>query len=161
MRLGGSIYYTDTDSIITDYKLPPEALNDDLGGLKLEHTIDRAWFLAPKIYMIIDLDGNKHVKFKGVSHKQSSALTEGWFLANLTRSREISLFLHVPIRKQFKNLHIVRYFKEFHVNIYKGEFKDSMINANTLMSGVKRLKIFNSDGLWVDTKPIHLHEVDL
>lgn len=40
---GGKIYYTDTDSIITDIELPKTG--NDLGQFKLEHKIIRSYFI--------------------------------------------------------------------------------------------------------------------
>ena len=42
-----NIYYTDTDSIITDVPLPESEVGSELGKFKLECIIDRAVFLAP------------------------------------------------------------------------------------------------------------------
>jgi hypothetical protein len=48
IELGGRIYYTDTDSLVTDIVLPETP--DELGNLKLEETFLEAEFLAPKVY---------------------------------------------------------------------------------------------------------------
>jgi hypothetical protein len=44
---GGSIYYCDTDSIVTDIELPE---GEALGEMDLEGQLDQAVFLAPKVY---------------------------------------------------------------------------------------------------------------
>jgi hypothetical protein len=64
-----SIWYCDTDSLITDKELP---VGDELGSLKLEHKISEAVFLQPKVYSIIDDHGENFVKIKGFrNHKVS------------------------------------------------------------------------------------------
>ena len=58
-----NLYYSDTDSFVIDAKLPNDASNDlvgsGLGKLKLEYVINRAVFLAPKVYGLILDDGTE------------------------------------------------------------------------------------------------------
>ena len=42
--------------------------------MKLEHTIDRGVFLAPKVYGLIDINGNEVIKVKGVTQEIASDL---------------------------------------------------------------------------------------
>jgi hypothetical protein len=44
------IYYTDTDSIVTNMPLPEQFVGNKLGQFKLEHTFEEAVFLSPKVY---------------------------------------------------------------------------------------------------------------
>lgn len=49
----GTLYYTDTDSIVTDLRLPEEMVHPTtLGKLKLEHTVVEGYFIADKTYAI-------------------------------------------------------------------------------------------------------------
>jgi DNA polymerase type B, organellar and viral len=68
------LYYSDTDSVVIDKTLPEKVVGGALGQLKLEHTIERAVFLAPKVYGFIDINGNEVVKVKGVTQKIISDL---------------------------------------------------------------------------------------
>ena len=61
------LYYTDTDSVVLDRPLPEHMVGDKLGQLKLEHVIQKAVFLAPKVYCIIDELGEEIIKIKGLS----------------------------------------------------------------------------------------------
>ena len=70
---GGSIYYSDTDSIVTDIKLSDEMVDSNiLGKLKLEHTIKKGIFIAGKTYCFIDDKDNFINKAKGI---KSSSLS--------------------------------------------------------------------------------------
>ena len=69
------LYYSDTDSAIIDRPLPSFMVGSKLGQLKLEHTIDKAVFLAPKVYGLVDVDGNETIKIKGVTGEVASKLT--------------------------------------------------------------------------------------
>jgi hypothetical protein len=63
----GTLYYTDTDSIVTDLELPKEMIDGvELGKLKLEHTIEQGYFIADKTYTIINNEGKIIKKAKGV-----------------------------------------------------------------------------------------------
>lgn len=54
-QLGGKIYYSDTDSIVTNVKLPEHMIDsNELGKLKLEHLVNRGVFISGKLYAIID-----------------------------------------------------------------------------------------------------------
>ena len=72
-----NLYYTDTDSIFIDKSpeeleaLYPNSIGKKIGQLKLEYSIDRAIFLAPKAYFLYGLNGTKDrlLKVKGLNSK--------------------------------------------------------------------------------------------
>jgi len=65
---GGSIYYCDTDSIITDVSLN-EFVGKELGQIKLELETDYSIFVKPKFYYMQDKQAHKDkVKAKGMSN---------------------------------------------------------------------------------------------
>ena len=66
-KLGILIYYSDTDSYVTNKPLPKELIGDNLGQFKLEHTIKKAVFLAPKVYALINNQGEEIIKVKGLT----------------------------------------------------------------------------------------------
>lgn len=61
------LYYSDTDSAVIDQPLPEYMVGNGLGQLKLEYTITKAVFLAPKVYGLIDTEGNEIIKAKGLT----------------------------------------------------------------------------------------------
>ena len=63
---GIKLYYSDTDSIIINTQLPDQWVGNNLGQFKLEYEIDRAVFIAPKVYGFITSDGDEIIKVKGV-----------------------------------------------------------------------------------------------
>ena len=69
-----NLYYSDTDSIVIDNSLPESMVGKELGQLKLEHLISKAVFLAPKVYGLIDVEGNEIIKIKGVTDEVTSKL---------------------------------------------------------------------------------------
>jgi len=72
-----NLYYTDTDSIYIDKPLNDSLVNNKiLGKMKLEHIIKKAIFLAPKVYYLETVDGNKIYKVKGLSHSINLTLND-------------------------------------------------------------------------------------
>jgi hypothetical protein len=63
------LYYSDTDSIFIDRMLPDGLAGTLLGQMKLEYVIDKAVFLAPKVYGLITEDGKEIIKIKGINSK--------------------------------------------------------------------------------------------
>jgi hypothetical protein len=62
-----NLYYSDTDSAVTDRPLPEFLVGKELGQFKLECVIRRAVFLAPKVYGLITTTGEEIIKVKGMS----------------------------------------------------------------------------------------------
>jgi hypothetical protein len=73
-RRNGTIYYCDTDSVITDVRIPT---SKELGEWKLEHEIIEAVFLAPKTYCLhtYDKDDPYKIVMKGFSNKMREHLS--------------------------------------------------------------------------------------
>lgn len=69
-KLGGKIYYSDTDSIVTNIKLPENMVHySDIGKLKLEHFIKDGIFISGKLYALINEHDEVIIKSKGVEGK--------------------------------------------------------------------------------------------
>lgn len=89
------LYYSDTDSIVIDKPLPDTLIGKKLGQLKLEHIVNKAVFLAPKVYGIVDQDGNTTIKIKGVTNEGMKSITMNSLERLLIQNGELEL-------KQFK-----------------------------------------------------------
>ena len=93
---GYTIFYCDTDCVVVNKPLPDDMVSStELGKLKLEHTIKKGIFLAPKVYCLLTEDDKFISKVKGFSkdteltfedfeslHKKDSMLErthEKWF----------------------------------------------------------------------------------
>lgn len=62
-----NLYYSDTDSAVTDRPLHKDLVGPNLGQFKLEYVIKKAVFLAPKVYALITSDNKLIIKCKGVT----------------------------------------------------------------------------------------------
>jgi hypothetical protein len=66
----GNIYYTDTDSIITDIKLPEDFVDSkQIGKLKLVHEIKEGNFISDKLYAIKTINDEIIKLAKGIKSK--------------------------------------------------------------------------------------------
>jgi hypothetical protein len=64
---GGTIYYHDTDSIVTNFKLPEDLVNQkELGKLKLEYIIKKGLFVGDKTYCIVPIEGKTVKRAKAI-----------------------------------------------------------------------------------------------
>jgi len=63
---GVKVYYSDTDSVVTNVPLPDWMVGTELGQVKLEYVVKKAVFLAPKVYALVTEDGQEIIKVKGL-----------------------------------------------------------------------------------------------
>ena len=130
-----NIYYSDTDSIVTDMKLGDHMVdNKEIGKLKLEHKINKGIFITNKTYCLLDKDNNFINKAKGV------------------KSNSLNLS---DYEKLLNNNNITTAVKSYSKTDWtKGEVKileksNITINSNSYQ---KRDKIY-SNNKWINTKP--------
>ena len=138
---GFSIYYSDTDSIVLDkayFNNNNNFINwigDNIGQFKIEYYIKEAYFISNKTYCLILNNGDIIIKTKGVINNSLSVdqfKTMYWSNLNVTATKFNS----------------VTSYQKASVVIDK---KDVVLNFD---SYTKREKIYNSNGIWIDTKPI-------
>jgi len=103
-RHGGKIYYCDTDSIVTDIRMPTSS---NLGGIKKEYDIQEAVFLAPKTYCLKLYDDNKEkIVLKGFSHDFHKNINFETF-KNALFKQDFRAFNEETIRPaSFKTIHV-------------------------------------------------------
>jgi DNA polymerase elongation subunit (family B) len=125
---GGNIYYSDTDSIVTDIELPYYLIGRNLGQLKLENKVKKAYFISGKTYLLETEEGRIVKKAKGVDSK------------SLTLDDYINMYINnknvTAIKRQSKSDFI-----EGSVKIYD---KNVTLSYNSYN---KREKLLNKDGL--------------
>lgn len=80
MAAGLEVYYSDTDSLVVNGRMPEHLIDPaKLGLLKLEHIISEGYFVAPKIYWFQTPEGQIVTKCKG-------------YPGNLTREQIFELY---------------------------------------------------------------------
>jgi len=144
LNVGGKIYYSDTDSIVTDLTLDQlkkelhDKIGDKLGQLKLEYLLEEAYFISNKTYILLTTNGEKIIKAKGIS----------------AESLSLSDFKTMYLKKQS----IIGEKLSSYINHTKGyvllQTKEITIDWDSFK---KREKIFDSKlNLWIDTRPLYI-----
>lgn len=135
-------YYTDTDSVVLGQPLPEEVISSSvLGKFKLEHRVKKGYFLAPKSYFFITMDGTEVIKYKGPG---KSLVTPEWFESQYA---DPSRTERVPLEANFRI--------DWHtLNIFK---KDTLVRLGIKL-GTKRIPLYHRD-VWVDTDPIDIKDL--
>jgi len=136
MKYTDSIYYTDTDSITMSEPLPDDIVGNDLGQFKLEHSNFEGYFPGCKVYALQLSNGDLIRKAKTVG-------------ANIELQNVIDLWKGK----------VVSVNKEYWARDRKAG-SVSIVNKNIKLSPnlLKRAKVFDSAGIWVDTKPLVINE---
>lgn len=140
---GSQIYYMDTDSLVIDNK-GFDILNDrkligkDIGQFKLEYEINKGYFISNKTYCLItnQTHNNTIIKAKGVTKN------------TLTVKNFQDLYNNININANRQNT-VINY-EQSYVDINN---KNIILKHNSYL---KRSKIHNSEGLWIDTKPLKI-----
>lgn len=134
-----SLYYTDTDSLFTTKKIPPQYISEtEIGMLKLEGEVRKAIFVSPKSYYIEYYDGKIVKKSKGF--KSENVCERDYIQAVKNISKNVEYVNPFFIDK--KSFEVISKSKSYNFR--------SVIN--------KRIKVFDSNGDWISTKPVMLYE---
>lgn len=143
LRKGGKLYYSDTDSLVTDIELPNTMVSsNELGKLKLEHKIDEAIFISGKTYWLRDSNGKSFNKAKGI---KSSSLSYIHYLI-LLNGLDVTNAIKSDTRTDWSKGEVVIKDKE-NITIHSDCY-------------TKRVKIYDIKDKWVDTRPIIVNDID-
>lgn len=136
----GNIYYSDTDSIVTDIELPSELVDPKhIGKFKLEHLVAKGIFTSSKTYCLLTKDGKFISKAKGVKINSLS-----WFdYFDHLCGNDISAMK----KSSYKNL------EEGFVDIKTDPIT---LHSDSYKGRIKKYK----NGYWYDTIPLQINNVD-
>jgi hypothetical protein len=144
-KSGGKIFYSDTDSLVTDIKLDDKFVGKDIGQFKLEYELKEAYFISSKTYCLILKDEYVTDKNKGIIIK-----AKGLFENSLTVESFKTMYYLKQSVKGLKNNSITNY-SEGYVKI---ETQKINLDYNVYK---KRNKIYSRSGLWIDTRPLYYY----
>jgi hypothetical protein len=140
LKRKGKIYYTDTDSIVTDLKLPDDFIHEsELGKLKLEHEIVEGYFISDKTYAFINIKGELIKKAKGV---KSEFLTLDDY-KEMSKLKSITNATKITSKRDYANGSVVITTKN-----------DVKLNIEHYAKRTRTLK----NDKWVGTTPLIIHE---
>lgn len=135
-----NLYYSDTDSIYIDKPLPDSMIsNTILGKMKLEYVLNKAIFLAPKVYYLETIDGKVIYKAKGLKHE-----------VVLTLDDFINLLKKDSLLQKFQN----KWFKDFS----KGFISINNQPYKLKVTENKRKLIYNENNKLVNTLPFIINK---
>lgn len=130
LKYADNLYYTDTDSLVLDCKLPNKYVGDNLGQFKLEYKIKEGVFLSPKVYSLVLEDNTEVTKIKG--SKKKLAFSELYSLLKKDHSLELN-----------------------QVKWFRNKLDSNIELLNTLytlkLNDNKRQLIFDKDNIFIDT----------
>lgn len=130
-----NLYYSDTDSLFLNIPLDEEHISDkEMGKFKLEGEIIEALFICPKVYYVNYTNLSIVKKMKGLASKEITKQDFECMYKGISIDKKQESFFH----RVWQKMQIVIY------TVYK------KISGNYM----KRDKILNERGEWIDTKPI-------
>ena len=136
----GKIYYTDTDSIVTDFKLPDDIVHpSELGKFKLENEIVEGYFISDKTYAFVTTEGKLVKKAKGVDSEY------------LTLDDYKKMYNLKSVKNAVKKVSKRDYRKGSVTLTTKNDINLNIENYN------KRTRIFRNKK-WIGTKPLYINE---
>ena len=136
-----NLYYSDTDSIVIDRQLDDKLIGTHLGQVKLEHVINKAVFLAPKVYGFIDTEGNEVIKIKGVTDEITSNI----------HINDLEYLLILDANKVFSQ-------HKWYKNLIGGNIKITDVLYNLKVTSNKRNAIY-VDGIFNNTEPVNYDDL--
>jgi len=155
LSLGGKIYYSDTDSIVTNIKLESlktkNLVGKGIGQYKLEYDIREAYFISNKTYCYILQDGSPIIKAKGVlSHSLTvEDFKRMYYLSENVLATKVQTITNyqqgsVLIKNKEVLLNPNAYSKR--IKLYTSE------KSNSHLDGIKQL--------WTNTQPLILNNIE-
>lgn len=142
---GISVAYSDTDSLILLGKeFPdPSQLGPNLGDLKLEGIYREGYFLGPKVYYLEDPKGNNVIKWKGRNVAQNPVFNREFFIKTYNaqtlgaKSEDKLIITRGTIAR----------------DLHAATLKVDTLKRTASVDSVKRARVYDALGKWVDTKP--------
>nr|YP_009543519.1 DNA polymerase type B [Coniothyrium glycines]AYU74409.1 DNA polymerase type B [Coniothyrium glycines] len=138
----GKLFYSDTDSIVTDKELDPSMISpNEIGKLKLEHKVDEGIFISGKTYWLYNTKGKVVNKAKGIKSKSLSYID----YMKLLNDNNVDTAIKTTSKIDWDLGYVT-------IN----DNEDVTINSDSYK---KRDKV-RLDGRWIDTKPLVINNID-
>jgi hypothetical protein len=104
-KLDGSIYYQDTDSIVTDKELKKDLIsNTILGKFKLEHEIKKGFFIRQKTYYLINEKDEVIIKSSQLKEEEKNDFNQNYFFRVLKGIYNFKIFEIKRFERNFDTL---------------------------------------------------------
>lgn len=148
----GTVYYCDTDSIVTDVTLSPDIVDAyKLGFWDLESEPEKAIFLKPKVYSEVFQD-KTNIKFKGVSRETQKDLSFNdyeYLLEEIEKGEKD----YIIVEKNRLQMRSIMYMKKKDLDFSYHETRDKKINLKTVE---KRIMDYENN----KTEPLYFNSLE-
>ena len=135
------LFYSDTDNVVVDRPLPSFMVGNALGQFKLEHVIERAVFLAPKVYGLLTSDGKEIIKVKGLNQDLVSDI----------HIQDLEKLMYIDTSKEFTQ---EKWFKK----VIEGEITVNEVAYTLKVTSNKRKSVYVNN-VFENTKPYNYDEI--
>lgn len=134
IKYSQNIYYTDTDSIDLDIKLPDNYVSNKLGDFKLEMFFKKVVYLSPKVYSAILPDKKALTKIKGYKINEESKKDTKFY----------SEILNILVKRESKEYHHKKWYKDISAGSIKilDDKYTLMVNENKRKLIYKNKRIY-------------------
>lgn len=146
LNRGGSIYYTDTDSIVTDIELDSSLVGTEIGKFKLEFMVNDGYFISSKTYCLV-------LNEKYVTEKNEGIIIKSKGVNDITLNVDDFVNLYNGIDIETKRFETILDYSKGSVTLKVPHIIN--LKADTYK---KRTKIYKNN-LWVDTKPLIIYRL--
>ena len=144
-EMGAEIYYCDTDSIVSNMKLPDEMLHPTkLGLLDVEGLLTEGIFIQPKVYyesVSKKTYFKENIKFKGVS-KDTQKTFDRRFIVNLYNTFAEQKESYIIVENQKEMLRSIRYMQNNNLDFNYYEVRDKKLY---ILNQQKRIMDYNNN----------------
>jgi len=149
---GATIYYCDTDSIVSDMLLPEEMLHESKLGLwDVEGVLTEGIFIQPKVYYE-SVDNKQKIKFKGVS-KETQQTFDRKFIIKLYNKLAEGKDAEMVVEENKEILRSIKYMQKKELDFNYFEIRDKKIY---LLNQQKRIMNYNENY----TEPHYLKSIE-
>lgn len=138
-----NLFYSDTDSWVTDTPIPSVLVGPELGQFKLECVIKKAVFLAPKVYGFITTDGEEVIKVKGLNKEAMSDI----------HFNDLEQLLHKDSSKVFSQ-------NKWYKKLFEGDISVNEVAYTLKTTSNKRDPIY-IENVYSNTKPYNYNEINI
>ena len=128
----GTVYYCDTDSIVTDKPFPEEMLDPEkLGFWDVESKPIKGLFLRPKVYVELDNSGDVTKKFKGVSRETQAKMTYDDYTVLYDELQDLKKS-EIVVEKNKLTMRSIMYMEKEGLDFSYYETRDKKMNLQTI-----------------------------
>ena len=151
-EMGATIYYCDTDSIVSDMLLPDEMLHKSKLGLwDVEGCLTEGIFIQPKVYYE-SVDNKYKIKFKGVSKETQQTFNRD-FIVTLYNKLAEGKEAEMVVEKNKEILRSIKYMQKNDLEFNYFEVRDKKLY---LLNQQKRIVDYNAN----TTEPHFLNSIE-